>query len=205
MEAGGHVTEALEELSAAGFVSADRGRTPGTGLPVREVRYRISDNYVRFYLKFIAPRAEAIRKGAFRLASMDQLPGWRSILGIQFESLVLNNLSVVLPRLGIGNALVLSAAPFTKNGTKRGEGTQIDLLVQTRTAVHVVEIKRRAQILASVEDEVREKVKRLKSPRSLSVRTALVYDGELAPEVEENGYFDSLVPFGDLLAGTGHR
>ena len=205
MEAGGHVTEALEELSAAGFVSADRGRTPGTGLPVREVRYRISDNYVRFYLKFIAPRAEAIRKGAFRLASMDQLPGWRSILGIQFECLVLNNLPVVLPRLGIGNALVLSAAPFAKNGTKRGEGTQIDLLVQTRTAVYVVEIKRRAQIPASVEDEVREKVKRLKIPRSLSVRTALVYDGELAPEVDENGYFDSLVPFGDLLAGTGRR
>lgn len=202
VEAGGHVTDALDELSAAGFVSADRGLTPGTGAEVREVRYRISDNYVRFYLKFIAPRADAIRGGSFRLASMDQLPGWRSILGIQFESLVLNNLPVVLPRLGVGNALVLSAAPFVRNGTKRGEGTQIDLLVQTRTTVHVVEIKRRASIAASVEDEVREKVRRLKVPRHLAVRTALVYDGELAPEIEENGYFDALVPFGDLLGRT---
>ena len=200
MEAGGHVKEALAELSAAGFVASDRGLAPGTGVQVREVRYRISDNYVRFFLKFIAPRAEAIRKGTFRLASMDQLPGWRSILGVQFESLVLNNLPVLLPRMGIGNALVLSAAPFTKNGTKRGEGTQIDLLVQTRGAVHVVEIKRRAAIQASVEDEVREKVKRLNVPRGLSVRTALVYDGEIAPEIEENGYFDALVPFGDFLS-----
>ena len=199
MEPGGHVTDALEELSAAGFVSADRGLTPGTGAAVREIRYRISDNYVRVYLKFIAPRAEAIRKGVFRLASMDQLPGWRSILGIQFESLVLNNLPILLPRLGVGNALVLSAAPFVRGATKRGEGTQIDLLIQTRTAVHVVEIKRRASIPPSIENDVREKVRRLKLPRSLSVRTALVYDGDLAPEVEENGYFDALVPFGDLL------
>ena len=199
MEAGGHVTAALDELSAAGFVSADRGLTPGTGAETREVRYRISDNYVRFYLKFIAPRADAIRKGAFRLASMDQLPGWRSILGVQFECLVLNNLPVILPRLGVGNALVLSAAPFVRNATKRGEGTQIDLLVQTRTTAIVVEIKRRASIEASVEDEVREKVRRLKLPRSISVRTALVYDGELAPEIAENGYFDALVPFADLL------
>ena len=199
MEAGGHVTDALAELAAAGFVSSDRGLAPGTGLKVREVRYRISDNYVRFYLKFIAPRAEAIRKGAFRIASMDQLPGWRSILGVQFECLVLNNLPALLPRLGVGNALVLSAAPFVRNATKRGEGAQIDLLVQTRTTVVVVEIKRRASIEASVEDEVREKVRRLKIPRRLSVHTALVYEGELAPEIAENGYFDALVPFADLL------
>ena len=200
MEPGGHVTDALAELSVAGFVSADRGLTPGTSTAVREVRYRISDNYVRFYLKFIAPRAEAIRKGVYRLSSMDHLPGWRSILGVQFESLVLNNLPAVLPRLGIGNALVLSAAPYARKATKRGEGTQIDLLVQTRTAVHVVEIKRRASIPASVEDDVREKVKRLKLPRRLSVRTALVYDGDLAPALEENGYFDALLPFSSLLA-----
>ena len=130
---------------------------------------------------------------------MDQLPGWRSILGTQFETLVLNNLPQIAPLLGLGNALVLSAAPFVRNATKRGEGTQIDLLVQTRTALHVVEIKRRALISASVEDEVREKIKRLRVPRGLSVRTALVYAGELAPEVAERGYFDALVPVERLL------
>lgn len=200
--AGGSLTDAMEELVEAGFAAADRGLSPGSDTPVREVRYRICDNYVRFYLKFVAPREEAIKKGMFRLASMDQLPGWRSILGTQFETLVLNNLPSLAPKLGLGNALVLSAAPFVRNKTKRGEGTQIDLLVQTRTALHVVEIKRRASIPASVEDEVREKVKRLRAPRGLSVRTALVYAGELAPEVAERGYFDALVPVEDLLKGN---
>ena len=196
---GGHISNALDELVEAGFVSCDGGLNPETGAQVREVRYRISDNYIRFYLRFIAPRAEAIRKGFFRMASMDQLPGWKSILGIQFENLILNNLPALLPHIGIGNALVLSAAPFARNATKRGDGVQIDLLVQTKSAAHVVEIKRRATIPASVEDEVREKVRRLRIAKGKSVRTALVYEGDLSPEIAENGFFDALVPFSRLL------
>ena len=38
--------------------------------------------------------------------------------------------------------------------------------------------------------------------RSLSVRTALVYEGHLDPSVEAEGYFDFLIPFARLLEGT---
>ena len=36
-------------------------------------------------------------------------------------------------------------------------------------------------------------------PRSLSVRTALVFQGELHPDVQASDYIDFLVPFEDLL------
>ena len=65
----------------------------------------------------------------------------------------------------------------------RGEGCQIDLLVQTESSAYVVEIKRRREIPASIVDEVQAKIDRLPLRRGLSVRTALVYDGELAPPV----------------------
>lgn len=39
---------------------------------------------------------------------------------------------------------------------------------------------------------------RARAPRGLSIRTALVYAGELDPEVAEHGYFDALVPIEDL-------
>ena len=71
---------------------------------------------------------------------------------------------------------------------------QIDLLVQTPKSVYLVEIKRRTRISSAIEDEVQEKVRRLRVPRGTSVRTVLVYDGTIALEVEENGYFDYLVP-----------
>ena len=45
----------------------------------------------------------------------------------------------------------------------------------------------------------RRKVERLALPAVKSVKTVLVYDGELDPEVEENGYFDFLVPAERLL------
>ena len=46
----GFYTEALRDLNYAGFVAEDAGLNPLTGKEVKESRYRIKDNYVRFYL-----------------------------------------------------------------------------------------------------------------------------------------------------------
>lgn len=192
--ANGHLSNALKELVAAGFVSVDRGLTPASGRAVREVRYRVRDNYLRFYLKYIEPKRTAIQNGSYDCVSLDDLPGWGTIMGLQFENLVRNNVSSLLPLIGMGDAVVTSVAPYCKAATRRGEGVRIDLLVQTRKSVCVVEIKRRERIPAEVEEEVRKKVVRLGLPRAVSVRTALVYDGKLAGEVRESGYFDYLIP-----------
>ena len=193
-EPNGHLSEDLRDLTAAGFVASSAGKNPETGSDVREVRYRLRDNYTRFYLKFIAPKAEAIGEGLFRFTTLDRLPGWESIMGLQFENLVLNNLKKLCSLIGLDGRLVTSAAPYVRRPGKTTPGVQIDLLVQTPKSVYLVEIKRRARISSAIEDEVQEKVRRLRVPRGTSVRTVLVYDGTIAPEVEENGYFDYLVP-----------
>ena len=51
----------------------------------------------------------------------------------------------------------------------------------------------------SIEAEVADKVARLRHQRGSSIRTALVYEGELAPVVRGNGYFDAIVSASDLL------
>ena len=193
-EPNGHLSEDLRDLTAAGFVASSAGKNPETGSDVREVRYRLRDNYTRFHLKFIAPKAEAIGEGLFRFTTLDRLPGWESIMGLQFENLVLNNLKKLCSLIGLDGRLVTSAAPYVRRPGKTTPGVQIDLLVQTPKSVYLVEIKRRARISSAIEDEVQEKVRRLRVPRGTSVRTVLVYDGTIAPEVEENGYFDYLVP-----------
>ena len=76
---------------------------------------------------------------------------------------------------------------------------QIDLLIQTRRSICIVEMKRRREIGRDVIDEVAEKVRRLPKRNGVSVRTALVYDGCLAPIVEADGYFDAIIPFSQLL------
>jgi hypothetical protein len=203
-ERGGHVGRNLEELELAGFVARDSGLNPATGSRARQDRYRLSDNYTRFFLRFIEPRLPEIEGGRYAFASLPSLPGWETVLGLQFENLVLGHVAELLPFLRLEGVPILSAAPFRTKGGRRGEGVQIDLLLQTRKAVFVVEAKRRGEIGEEVEEEVARKVERLPVPRGKSVRTALVYEGHLAPVVEGNAWFDALVPF-DLLLGRPPR
>ena len=63
----------------------------------------------------------------------------------------------------------------------------------------VIEIKRKREIGREVVEEVERKLKKLSMPRGKSARTALVYDGDLAPIVEADGYFDAIIPFRELL------
>lgn len=199
VEINGHFTKALKELEYAGFVSRDSSLSPLTGKATRRDRYRVCDNYIRFYLNFIAPNSAAIDRGLFKFVSMEQFGGWGSVLGLQFQNLIVNHVDRLFPHFGLDHALVLSAAPYYQPATKRGEGCQIDLLIQTKRTLFVVEIKRKHEIDASVIDEVTAKVRRLRYRPGLSVRTALVYCGKLSRQVEAEGYFDKIVDAEDLL------
>ena len=190
----GHISDDLTDLAEAGFVSADEGVNPSTGRSVREVHYRIRDNYVRFYLQYIAPRRKAVEDGSLRGLSPERLPGWETTMGLQFETLVRNNLRHLLKYVGMDGSLLVSAAPYTVRGTKRGEGAQIDLLLQTAKSVCIVEIRRQELVPESFEDEMRRKIAALHLPKTVSCRTALVFDGDIAPGLAENRFIDFLVP-----------
>ena len=197
---GGKIGEALEQLEEAGLVASDSGKNPETGKSLREVRYRLKDNYARFYLRYIEPKKEIVDAGAYRFVSLDALDGWDTIMGLQFENLVLNHYPALVDPLRIGNSLIESAAPYLRMRKGDGDdGLQIDLLLQTKHNNYVVEIKRRREIGKEIIDEVDRKLKKLSTPRGKSARPVLVYDGHLAPVVEVDGYFDAIVPFRELL------
>lgn len=200
-EKSGRVSAAMEELEEAGFVSSDPGMNPVTGEPLRCRRYRLKDNYARFYLKFVEPAKDAIDAGSFLFSGMDQFAGWQPVMGLQFENLAINNYRTLLPHLGLDRNLILSAAPFRRVASEksRKKGVQIDFLIQTKMSFCLVEIKRQREIGREVIDEMKGKVERFAAPKGVSVRTALVYDGNLAPSVEADGYFDAVVPFRRLL------
>ena len=204
VERGGSLSETLETLVDAGFATKDEGYNPETGKKARTVKYRLSDNYTRFYLKYVLPHETEILSGTYLPDTLESLPGWDSILGLQFENLVVNNFKELVKPLHLEGVPVLSAVPYEKRAAKgqgkgNGKGLQIDLLVQTRKSAYVVEVKRKRHIGESIEDEVAKKVARLRHPQGMSIRTALVYEGELAPVVRGNGYFDAIISAADLL------
>ena len=200
-EKSGRISNALDDLVESGFVSSDPGKNPETGKEVRKRLFRLKDNYARFYLKYVEPAKDTIDSGSFAFIGMEQLAGWGAIEGLQFENLVINNYRDILPFLHLDKTLLLSAAPYRRvtSAKSRKKGVQIDLLLQTRMSFCLVEIKRRLQIGREVMDEMREKVRRFSPPKGISVRTALIYDGELAPAVKRGGYFDALVDIGAMM------
>ena len=202
VERSGSISDHLDDLEVAGFVAEDAGIDPSTGRESRRIRYRVSDNYTRFFLRYIQPNARTIDNGSFRFNALETLRGWEVMLGLQFENLVVGNLTKLLEKVGFGNALLKSAAPYRQSATKRRKGCQVDLLLQAERKVCVVEIKRKAMIGREVEDEVEQKIRALALGKDVSVRTALVYAGELSKSVEADGYFDYLVPVESLMTSA---
>jgi hypothetical protein len=95
--------------------------------------------------------------------------------------------------------LITSAAPYVRRKTKEREGCQVDLLIQSRRSLYFVEIKRKAEIGREVIEQVDSSVRSISRPEGVSAHTALVYDGNLSPVVEADGYFDAIVSFREVL------
>jgi len=90
---GGRYSKHLDELVKAGFVQRDFAWHLKNGKQSKLSRYRLSDNYLRFYTKYIAPNKEKIAKGAdpseiavLARRNLDLLPLSKSLnrLGIKF-------------------------------------------------------------------------------------------------------------------------
>ena len=202
VERGGDISKAFSELKEAGFVAEECTTNPETGEEMREKRYRLKDNYTRFYLRYIEPQKKVIDEGAFSFASLDELDGIETLLGFAFENLVVNNYRELIPHLHLDGVLVTSAGPFRRKAAKgaRGKpGCQIDLLIQTRRTIYVIEVKRMREIGRDIISEVDRKVRAIERPEGVSARTALVYDGHLSPVAAADGYFDAIIPFRKLL------
>ena len=145
--------------------------------------------------RYIRSAVRVIDDGSYAFHSLDQFSDWNSIMGLAFENLVVNNYMELLEPLHMDKALIVSAAPYRRGASaKTGrKGVQIDLLLQTKMSLCVVEIKRKREIGREIIGEISEKCARLARRPNMSLRTALVYDGDIAPSIEADGYINSIV------------
>ena len=196
VERGGSLGGVLDELAEAGFVAKDTVLNPRTWAKSRISHYRLCDNYARFYLKFIEPHVDAIKEGRFEFETLAELPGWQTVMGLQFENLVLNRVMDFREQLHLNGLSIRSATPYRVGGKN---GVQVDLLIQTDEVMCVVEVKRRKLIKTEIVDEVKEKIRKIRHPKAISVRKALIFDGELPVSVRRTGYFDAIVDVGRMI------
>jgi AAA+ ATPase superfamily predicted ATPase len=195
-----HISEYLEDLISCGFITKDQSWNLGTGRQGKLNRYRICDCYSRFYLRYIETNRHKIEHDHFQDVSISTLPQWNTIMGLQFETLVLNNRRSLWKALSIDPQEIVFDNPFFQNKTQRRAGCQIDYLIQTKyNTVYVCEIKfSQREIGAGIIEEVQKKITNLKLPKHFSFRPVLIHVNGITESLEETDYFTTIINFAQM-------
>ncbi len=195
-------SEHIHILELSGFLSRDYYYHP-SGEQSKLGHLRLKDNYLRFYLKYIQPLKDKIKTGAKVIESLSELKQFDSIMGLQFENLLLANRQILHRILAIQNSDIISSAPHVQKKKVKTKGAcQIDLLIHTSLDVfYLCEFKCKKVIDRSVIKEVKNKMDVLSIPRRASLKPVLVYEGELpsAHQNEFENFFHRLIPFQQLI------
>jgi len=201
LELGGVISEYLEDLEKSGFIQRDFTWQFKNGECSNLSLFRLSDNYVRFYLKWILPNKKQIEANLFKQRSLTSLPGWSSIMGLQFENLILNNRHQIHRLLKLHPEEIIIDGPYFQRSTVRHPGCQIDYLIQTKfDSLYVCEVRfSKYGIKREIIDEVKTKIARLKKPRNFSIRPVLIQVNGISEALEESEYFASIINFGQLF------
>ena len=205
VDSSGVLSDYLDELTISGFLQRDYTWHLKSEKTAKLSKYRLSDNYLRFYTKYIFPNTEKIETDQFSDHSISSLPAWSSIMGLQIENLVLNNKKQIKSLLGVYPDEVVNDGPFFQRKTERQKGCQIDYLVQTKFGVlFLCEIKFAFKgIRANVITEVQEKIDRLSLPKNFSIKPVLIHVGDVYDEVLESNYFSKIIDIAELFNQKG--
>lgn len=195
------MSEHLDILIKLGFVRRDFTWHLKTGKESRLSHFRLSDNYLRFYLKYIDPNRGKIENAQFIERSLSSLSSWEAMAGLQFENLVLNNRKLIWEALRIYPDEIFTDNPFFQRKTSKTVGCQIDYLIQTNiNTLYACEIKfSKNPIGLSIVAEMQGKIQALSLPRGFSCVPVLIHvNGVLDLVIEEN-YFKKIINFGEWL------
>lgn len=201
VEKSGLISEYLEDLITSGFLTRDYTWHLKTGKISKLSRFRISDNYLRFYLKYILPNKDKVLRNALDKASLTLLPQWEAIMGLQFENLVLHNRQKIQDILNIRPEQIVYDNPFFQHRTTRQQGCQIDYLIQTSfNTLYICEIKFSKNLVKpTVIREMQQKIAKLKIPRNFSYRSVLIHINGVEDSVLGSPEFSNIIDFSELL------
>ena len=191
----GDWSDMVFDLEVAGFIRRDfTWNLKGEGSRLSQLRVR--DNYTKFYLNYIEPKRKVIEKlPPSSEGGITQIP-WATVLGLQFENLILANIKTLLDLARIPVQEIIQIGPYFQTATKLKQGVQIDCLLQCKKGLlHIFEFKTGKKIGIEVANDLALKSSRLKLPRGFAMRHYLVYAGELSDALQDSDFFDQKISF----------
>lgn len=201
---GGTFSQHLENLSLAGFV---KDALPwDKPMESKLKRYRLDDEYLFFYFKFIHPKLRKIEGNQdirFGLSIL-QSRSYTAWAGLAFERLCLKHIDEIVRFLNI-DQLVKDYGPYYRSASNHRKGVQIDLLlVRHDPVVTVCEMKHAKGLIGKwIIEEVEKKVALL-SERKKTVERVLITTEGITKDLADSGYFSRVILIDDLF-GSPNR
>lgn len=180
-KANGHLYNHLNMLTDSAFITKTLHWDVNKGVRVEhDGYYYISDPYLRFYLKAIAPQAEAIRKGQGKAPK-----NLSSLLGLQFEHVMRNNVDIIYRALNLLPESVIHADRYI------GKDLEIDFLIETSRSWYIVEMKYyQGEVPQKVSHELKQKIERFGMPKNKSIKTLVLHVNGASKGLEQSEYVD---------------
>lgn len=168
------------------------------GLNSKIKKYTLSDEYLRFYFKFIEPNMGTILASdssyIFEAVAEKSFTVWS---GFAFENFCIRNSNLLGKAMGFADN-ILRASPYFG---KTDAGFQIDLLyLRNDNVITLCEIKYfNGPVSTKVIPEVERKIQLLDVPRGYTVEKALIslYGGDQS--LKDSGYFHHDIDFFRIL------
>ena len=197
----GTLSQMMDHLIVAGFVSKQPLWSFKTTEPLKQSLYRISDPYMQFYLKVIEPNISAIAEGGFDQVPISTMPGFETHMGIQLESLLIQNRPLLLQKLGVSPVDVVRSGTYRQTKTTTQSGCQIDYLVQTKTNnLFICEFKfKRREIGRDIIAEMQDKISKLKTPKGFAKVAVLFHLSGVSSSIATSPYFYRIIDIVDFL------
>ncbi len=187
---GGGLKVYLDNLISAGFVLEYYPYNKEKKSKLK--KYKLIDEYSRFYFKYIRPYYKSIQNSEEGLLFEKKiLLTWNSWLGLQFENYCIQNAIYFAQVMGFADQVETFGPSFHRGE----EGFQIDLLYKRYDKVIVIcEIKySNHKIGAEVISDVNRKTKLVKIPKGFTLERALIVNAEVDKGLRMSEFFDHIV------------
>lgn len=111
----------------------------------KDIYYRVVDEYVLFYLKWIEPIKNSLLRSSFENGSwqtQQKLPSWQSWSGYAFEAICYKHIKQIRKSINLSPADIPNSWRYVPKQHSKERGAQIDLLFDRQdNSITICEIK----------------------------------------------------------------
>lgn len=190
---GGGLSRKIADLEMCGFIHRE---TPvDKGVKSRLIRYRLDDEYLHFYFRFILPNVPEILAGRVSMQTLTHGKGFEQWQGQAFERLCHKNAHAIARYLQF-SGITYRYGPWFQRGTESRRGVQIDLLFDRADKVLTVCEMKYTKHLASrkiIDDFEKKQEVLLRQYAGYSVQKVLILGKKASPPSALKKYFDHVL------------